>query len=133
VLDCLREAPFQPALNPGHLIALDEWSHTPIRANSGDTIASGMLLQCDIIPAPMPDGQILNCEDSLAVADAALRTELAAHYPDLWQRILQRRAFMREALGINLAEEVLPLSAAPAYLPPFWLAADLVCVQEKND
>jgi hypothetical protein len=34
---------------------------------------------------------------------------------------------MQDALGIQLQPEVLPLSTAPAYLPPFWLSHDLVC------
>jgi hypothetical protein len=128
VLGALHDAPFRPALNPGHLIAVDEWTHTPIRPGSTDQIASGMALQCDIIPTPMPDGWALNCEDSVAIADATLRAELAAHYPELWVRIIARREWMRTELGIVLADEVLPLSIAPAWLPPFWLAGNLVCV-----
>jgi hypothetical protein len=130
VLGALAGAPFAPALNPGHLIALDEWTHTPIRAGSADRIASGMVLQCDIIPSPLPAGRALNCEDTVAVADAALRAELQAGYPELWGRIEARRGWMREALGIALPEELLPLSTAPAYLPPFWMASELVCVAE---
>jgi hypothetical protein len=34
---------------------------------------------------------------------------------------------MCQGLGIQLAEELLPLSDSTAYLPPFWLAPDLVC------
>jgi hypothetical protein len=33
---------------------------------------------------------------------------------------------MTEELGIRLKPEVLPFSNIPAYLPPFWLSADLV-------
>jgi hypothetical protein len=127
VLASLEGASFVPALNPGHLIADDEWVHTPIRPGSADRIASGMLFQCDIIPAPLPDGYALNCEDTLAVADAGLCAALAAGYPDLWQRVQLRRAFLREALGIQIGAELLPLSPAAAYLPPFWLQSDLVC------
>jgi hypothetical protein len=127
VLASLEGASFAPALNPGHLIADDEWMHTPIRPGSAEQIASGMIFQCDIIPAPLPDGCALNCEDTVAVADAALRAALAAEYPDLWRRVEARRAFLRQALGIRIADELLPLSPAPAYLPPFWLQADLVC------
>lgn len=127
VLAAIGDAPFRPALNPGHLIAVDEWTHSPVRPGSAEPIASGMALQCDIIPSPMPDGLTLNCEDSVAVADANLRAELAAAYPEVWRRIVTRRAFMREALGIILAEEVLPLSVAPAWLTPFWLMGDTAC------
>jgi hypothetical protein len=127
VLASLEGAAFAPALNPGHLIAEDEWMHTPIRPGSAEHIMSGMLFQCDIIPAPLPDGYALNCEDTVAVADAALRATLAVEYPDLWQRVQIRRAFLRDALGLQIADELLPLSPAPAYLPPFWLQGDLVC------
>ena len=116
-----------PALNPGHLIADDEWMHTPIRPGSTERIASGMLFQCDIIPAPLPDGYALNCEDTVAIADAGLRAALEASYPDLWCRVELRRRFMREALGFEIADDLLPLSSAPAYLPPFWLQSDLAC------
>lgn len=127
VIGALAGAAWLPALNPGHLIAYDEWSHTPIRAGSQDRIASGMVLQCDIIPSPLPPGQALNCEDTVAVADAALRAEIAAGYPELWRAIEHRRTLMREALGLTLPEELLPLSTAPAALPPFWLTPDMVC------
>ena len=123
----LSAAPFGAALNPGHLTSFDEWLHTPIRAASNESITSGMLFQCDIIPTPLPPGTALNCEDTIAVADVALQAELKAAYPELWARITARRQFMRDVLGIALPDEVLPLSSAPAYLPPFWLASDLIC------
>src|SRR5204862_7787222 len=94
----------RPALNPGHLGHLDEWVHSPIRPGSEDPIRSGMVLQCDVIP-PWP----ANCEDTLAVADADLRAELAGGHPDVWARIETRRRFMRERLGVEIADEVLPL------------------------
>lgn len=129
VLAALEEggASFRPLLNPGHLISYEEWFHSPIRPGSADRLASGMLLQCDIIPTPLPAGTVLNCEDTVALADETLRAELARDHPELWQRIERRRAFMREALGLRLAPEVLPLSVANAYLPPFWLDDELVC------
>lgn len=57
-----------------------------------------------------------------ALAGDALRAELAARYPGLWQRVTQRRAFMADALGIRLKPEVLPLSNLAGYLPPLWLS-----------
>ncbi len=123
------DADFNSMLNPGHLISFDEWVHSPIRPGSTERIASGMALQSDIIPYPLPEGLSLNCEDTVVIADAVLRAELQADYNDAWQRIQARRAFMSSQLGITLAEEVLPLSTAPAYLPPFWLAPQMVCVK----
>jgi hypothetical protein len=122
-----REAAAALFQHPGHLISIDEWSHSPIRPGSDEKLGSGMALQCDIIPAPMPNGWSLNCEDTVALGDANLRADLAANFPDVWARIQARRAWMRDTLGLQLAEEVLPLANAPACLTPFWLAADWVC------
>jgi hypothetical protein len=115
------------SLNPGHLTSYDEWVHSPIRPSSNERLASGMAVQTDIIPVPMPTGRALNCEDTIALADAGLRAEIRSAYPEMWRRIEARRQFMAEALGIRLAEEVLPLTDGTAYFPPFWLASDLVC------
>ncbi|CAA9561018.1 MAG: hypothetical protein AVDCRST_MAG70-1664 [uncultured Thermomicrobiales bacterium] len=120
-------ATFTPMLNPGHQISHDEWVHSPIRLGSGEQLASGMVFQCDIIPTPLPAGTALNCEDTIALADQDLRGRLARDYPDLWRRIEARREFMTSALGLRLSPDVLPLSLANAYLPPFWLSHDLVC------
>jgi hypothetical protein len=115
------------SLNPGHLTLIEEWSHTPIRPESSETIHSGMVFQADIIPTPVKTGWLMNCEDTLAVADAGLRAEIQTYYPSLWSRIQKRRGQMRQ-LGLTLGEEILPLSDGTAYLPPFWLAPELVCV-----
>jgi hypothetical protein len=120
-------AAFRPMLNPGHLISYDEWVHSPIELGSDVPLASGMALQCDIIPTPLPAGTALNCEDSIVLADETLRVEIAARHPDLWARIGRNRALMEEALGLTLRPETLPLSLANAYLPPAWLAPQAVC------
>jgi hypothetical protein len=119
--------PFRSFLNPGHLTSFDEWIDSPVRAGSAIRIASGMVLQCDMIPTPLPPGRALNCEDTLAIGDRSVREALAREFPAVWARIEQRRAFMRDKLGLELKPEVLPLSMAPAYLPPFWLDPELVC------
>ena len=113
---------FGVGLNPGHLIHLDEWVHSPIRKASEMKLASGMALQCDIIPATGTDYFTSNIEDGIALADDALRTELAARFPEGWARITARRRFMMETLGIRLKPEVLPLSNLAAWLPPFWMS-----------
>ncbi len=113
---------FGVGLNPGHLIHLDEWVHSPIRKASTLTLASGMALQCDIIPATGTDYFTSNIEDGIALADKALRDELSARFPEAWRRITRRRTFMTEQLGIRLKPEVLPLSNISAWLPPFWLS-----------
>jgi hypothetical protein len=120
-------ATFRPMLNPGHLISYDEWVHSPIERGSDIPLASGMALQCDIIPTPIPAGTALNCEDSVVLADEALRGEIAARHPELWTRITRNRDLMQHQLGLTLRPETLPLSLANAYLPPAWLSPELVC------
>ena len=132
VMQSLAGAPFTPALNPGHLGSVDEWCHTPIRPGSADPIRSGMLIQCDIIPSQTPAGTALNCEDTVAIADAPLRAAIAAHDPELWNVIQARRDYLRDAIGITLAAEVLPLSMANARYAPGWLQPDVVWVLEIN-
>ena len=83
-----------------------------------------MAFQVDIIPATGTDYFTTNIEDGIALADKALREEFAARYPAAWSRIEARRAFMADALGIDLHEDVLPFSNIPAYLPPFLLRPD---------
>jgi hypothetical protein len=112
---------FASSLNPGHLIHYDEWLDSPIRAGSSDPVASGMIFQSDIIPTGIRAGWTANCEDTVAIGDAALRAELESRHPELWSRIAARRAFMRDTLGVNVRDEVLPLSCTPAYYTPFWL------------
>lgn len=116
---------FGVGLNPGHLIHLDEWVSSPIYRDSAQQLRSGMAIQVDIIPATGMPYFTSNIEDGIALADAALRQEFERAYPEAWARIQQRRAFMRDALGIHLKPEVLPFSNIPAYLPPFWLAPDM--------
>ena len=112
---------FGIGLNPGHLIHLDEWLHSPIKKGSKMILKSGMALQCDIIPATGTDYFMSNIEDGICLADEALRAELKKSFPQAWARIEARRAFMIEVLGVRLKPEVLPFSNMAAWLPPFWL------------
>ncbi len=111
-------------LNPGHQLHLDEWVNSPIYPGSRVELRSGMVMQVDIIPATGGPYFTTNVEDGIALADAALRATLAATFPDLWERVGRRRAFMRDALGIDLHSDVLPLSNTPAVLAPFLLSPD---------
>jgi hypothetical protein len=108
-------------LNPGHQIHLDEWVNSPVARGSAIELRSGMALQVDIIPATGTPYFTTNIEDGVALADESLRRAFAAAYPGAWGRVLARRRFMGEALGIDLHPDVLPFSNIPAYLPPFLL------------
>ncbi len=113
-------------LNPGHQIHLDEWVNSPIWPESTIELQSGMAFQVDIIPATGSEYFTTNIEDGIALADQDLRVELAARFPDAWERIQARRRFMKESLGITLHPDVLPFSNIPAFLPPFLLRPDRV-------
>jgi hypothetical protein len=123
ITELLAGEEFASSLNPGHLIHYEEWMDSPIRAGSDDPIASGMVIQSDIIPTGIRPGWTVNCEDTIAIADAALRGELEARHPGLWSRIRARQEYMRGTLGVQLRDEVLPLSCTAAYFRPFWLAS----------
>jgi len=123
VTELLAGEEFDSSLNPGHLIHYEEWMDSPIRPGSDDPIASGMVLQSDIIPTGIRPGWTVNCEDTVAIADAALREEIETRHPALWSRIRARQDYVRSVLGIQLRDEVLPLSCTLGYLRPFWLAS----------
>jgi hypothetical protein len=81
-----------------------------------------MAIQVDVIPATGTPYFTTNIEDGIALADEELRAEFAERYPEAWGRIMARRTFMEDELGIALKPEVLPFSNIPAYLPPYLLA-----------
>lgn len=116
-------------LNPGHLIHLDEWMSSPFYAGSQTPVASGMAIQVDVIPQSNVYFST-RMEDGIVVADAELRSNLKASAPECYQRCQKRRSFMREVLGIELPEEVLPLSNTCAIVPPFFLAPHTVLALE---
>jgi hypothetical protein len=122
ITDLLAGEAFSASLNPGHLIHYEEWLDSPIRAGSDDPVASGMVLQADIIPTGIRAGWTADCEDTIAIADETLRSEIATRHPQLWARIESRQAFMRDRLGIRIRDEVLPLSTTCGYFAPFWLS-----------
>jgi hypothetical protein len=109
-------------LNPGHLISLEEWLHSPIYGGSRLRLRSGMALQVDVIPAMGSPYFTTNMEDGVALADSKLRAEFASKYPEAWDRIQARRDYMTGTLGISLRPEVLPFSNIPGYLPPYLLS-----------
>jgi hypothetical protein len=111
-------------LNPGHQLHLDEWVNSPVFGGSTIELRSGMAFQVDVIPATGTPYFTTNIEDGIALADASLRAELAARHPGAWERIMRRRAFMADQLGIELHPDVLPFSNLPAVLPPFLLRPD---------
>lgn len=119
-------------LNPGHLTATEEWLCSPVEKDSKIMLKSGMILQMDIIPKLAPYGGI-NAEDGVALADEALRKELAEKFPEVWARFQRRRDYMTRVLGIELDASVLPMSDTVGYLRPLLLAkGKALCVNREN-
>lgn len=108
-------------LNPGHLLGMDEWISSPVFPGSQIPFRSGMAVQMDIIPAPPEGCSGGNVEDGIILADESLRKDLADQFPQLWERVQQRRRFMQEELGIALDASVLPVSNTPALWRPLLL------------
>ncbi|WP_208787083.1 M24 family metallopeptidase [Yersinia canariae] len=125
------KAQYHWSLNPGHLVADEEWLCSPIYKGSEEKIRSGMLFQIDIIPSVKGYAGV-SAEDCIALADQQLRESLATHYPDVWQRIQKRRDYLSNILNIHLSEEVLPMSNTVGYLRPFLLDkySALQCLNE---
>jgi hypothetical protein len=117
-------------LNPGHLIHLDEWVSSPIYPDSDVPLHSGMAIQVDVIPSS-PVYASTRMEDGVVLADRELRKQLQTTFPDCYARCQKRRKFMTDVLGIELPEDVLPLSNIPAIVPPFFLAPNEVLALES--
>jgi hypothetical protein len=128
-VEAAREtASFDFAVNTGHTLHLDEWVNSPFTSGSKIKLYSGMALQMDIIPVSKGAFVCANMEDGIILADEKLQNEWAKKYPSSWKRILARRDFMKNKIGINLKPEVLPLSNIPAYYAPYMLSNNKVAV-----
>jgi Xaa-Pro aminopeptidase len=112
-------------LNPGHLIHFDEWLSAPCYEGSSVRLASGMVVQADVIPSH-PVFYSSRMEDGYLLADAALQAELRRQYPDLMERCLRRREFLRGTLGLPVQDDVLPLGNLCGIVPPFLLRPQTV-------
>ncbi|WP_341358672.1 hypothetical protein V5H98_12970 [Georgenia sp. M64] len=112
---------FEFALNPGHTLGFEEWLHSPFEAGNTAKLASGVLLQGDIIPAAKGPHVGINIEDGLALADEALRDQFAGLYPEAQERVERRREYVREVIGLELDPSVLLLSNTPLWHAPYAL------------
>ncbi len=122
---------FHWGLCPGHLTAEEEWLCSPIRKDSAEELKSGMMLQIDIIPSVAGYGGV-SAESTVALADADLRRQIQEEYPQMWERMQARRAYIEQVLGIPLPEDVLPMCSTVAYMRPYMLAKDEALVWEQE-
>lgn len=112
-------------LNPGHLIGYEEWISSPIAAGSDDVLRSGMVLQIDVIPSH-PTYFSTRMEEGIVIAGGELQAALRGSHPDLLRRCEARRAFMRDVLGYDVPDTVLPLADVAGTVTPYFLRPDLV-------
>ena len=115
--DALPSETFGITLNPGHLIGLDEWLSSPIYQGSTEPLVAGTAMQMDVIPSHPAYGST-RMEDGYVLSDGALRTRLAAHFPAVLDRAGQRRSFMREVIGMQVPDTLLPLADTCGIVAP---------------
>ena len=108
-------------LNPGHLIGLDEWMSSPIYQGSVEPLASGMAMQCDVIPGHAVFGST-RMEDGYVIADAGLQADVKALYPAVAARCAKRADFMRNVIGLDVPDTLLPLADTCGIVAPYLLA-----------
>lgn len=115
------------ALNPGHYIGTEEWLNSGSYECSDVPILDGCLLQADIIGVSKANNELCAiCEDGVAIAGSELRRSLRKDYPAVYERLLKRQEMMRLHLGIDLQDEVLPLSQLTGAYFPLMLNLDTV-------
>ncbi len=86
-----------------------------------------MLFRSDVIPSHADYGTT-RMEDGYVIADAALRAELAARFPDVAARCEARARFMREVIGMDVPDCLLPLADTCGIVAPWLLDPALVVV-----
>lgn len=111
------------SLCPGHLIGEEEWMSSPIYEDSKEVLESGMIFQIDIIPSVKGYNGI-SAESTVLLANETLKQEIQEKYPEMYNRMMNRRNYLIEELGINLSDDILPMCSTVAYLRPFLLAHD---------
>lgn len=117
---------FGIGLCPGHLIHTEEWTSSPFSKGNKTPIRSGMNVQCDYTVMHHDPYLTAHIEDGFAVADEELRNEVKKLSPSCYARIEARQKFMREVLGINLPDEVLPLSDLSGVFFPYMANTGIV-------
>lgn len=111
---------FGVTLNPGHLIGMDEWISSPVSEESAVPLRSGMAMQMDVIPGHK-DFASTRMEDGYVIADDALRAALAAEFPAVAARCAARATFMRDVIGMDVPDTLLPLADTCGIVAPYLL------------
>jgi len=131
VHDIIGGPEFGVTLNAGHFTGMDEWTNALTYEGSTHTIPDGAYMQVDIIASSSDPVRSAICEDCVIFAGEKLRAELKEQYPETWARIQERREAMKY-LGIDLHEDVLPMSNLNAAMFPFMLNTNKVFALEEE-
>jgi Xaa-Pro aminopeptidase len=114
-------------LNPGHLIGMDEWMSSPIYQGSDEPLTSGMAMQMDVIPSHPVYGST-RMEDGYVIADNPVRRAVQTQFPSVMARCEKRAAFMRDIIGLDVPQSLLPLADTCGIVAPFLFAPENVIV-----
>lgn len=118
-------------LCPGHLVAEEEWMSSPIYEGSIEKIKSGMIFQVDIIPSIPGYGGVC-AEGTVVLADDDLKEDIKELYPEMWNRMVNRRKYLQNVLGIEISKDVLPMCSTVGYLRPYLLDKSRAFVNIKK-
>ncbi len=121
--DCIEEIlpkkKYGWTLNAGHFLGTEEWLSSSSFTGSTATYQSGQMVQADLIPSM--EGYISpNMEDGIAIADEELQNQLKGLYPTTYTRIMTRKKYMEDVLGIKMKPEVLPMSNLCGIYTPYF-------------
>ena len=94
----------------------------PFMPGSDLKLRCGNYIQFDLIIAPYRPYFGADLEDGIVLADEELRAGIKAKSPGAWARFERRRRYIRDVLGIDLCDEVLPMSDILGYYRPFLLS-----------
>jgi len=130
VHDIIGAPEYNVNLNVGHFTGMDEWTNALSYEGSKHTMPDGAYMQVDIIASSASPVRSAICEDCVIIAGEKLRKEVEEQYPETWKRIQERREAMKY-LGIDLHEDVLPMSNMNAAMFPFMLNTNLVFALEE--
>lgn len=123
-------ADFGIGINTGHLIHTDEWTNSPFYKDCDMVLHSGMAIQSDY-SAYRPDlGVALHEEDGVILMDEQTAQNYRLQAPKSFERMLNRRKFMRETLGIQIADEVYPVSDNAGVMYPYLCDMNIVLAKD---
>lgn len=124
-------ASFGIGINTGHLIHTDEWTNSPFYPNCGAVLHSGMAIQSDYSSYRPDLGIALHEEDGVILMDEKTAAQYQQIAPKSFERMLSRRRFMKETLGIQIGDSVYPVSDNAGVMYPFLKDMSIVLANQS--